>query len=79
MIKNTKLSRGKLIITRNWNDSFVIRLADHVDPSTPIGEIFDDHITISLINCPRQIQISIEADKSFNIMRSELLETEKEY
>lgn len=73
MTKNK--GKGKLILTRKWNESFIIRLAEHVDPSTPVGEIFDD-IEISVINCPRQIKIAIEADRSFNVMRSELLEKE---
>ena len=35
------MNKGKLILTRKNDESFILRLSDDIDPSTPVGDIFD--------------------------------------
>ena len=67
------MNKGKLILTRKNDESFILRLSDDIDPSTPVGEIFDE-IKITLRECPHQVKVLVEADQCIKIMRSELLE-----
>ena len=65
-------NKGKLVIARGSNDSFILRLSDRIDPTTPISEVFDEiKITLGDI-CPSQVKLLIEADKSISIIRTEL-------
>lgn len=70
------VQNGRLIITRRFNESFIIRPDSKVRALLPVEVLFRTPITVTLLegNEEGQFQISIEADKRLNIVRSEIVD-----
>lgn len=69
------VQNGRLVITRRFNESFIIRPDAKVRALLPVEVLFRTPITVTLLegDGEGQFQISIEADKRLNIVRSELV------
>ena len=61
-----------LMLARHEGESIIIKLADDVDPATPIGELFSEPIEIKFYEQRgKKISLAIEAPQAFYISRGE--------
>lgn len=70
------VQHGRLVITRRFNESFIIRPDSKVRALLPVEVLFRTPITVTLLEGDEEglFQISIEADKRLNIARSEMVD-----
>lgn len=70
------VQNGRLVIARRFNESFIIRPDSKVRALLPVEILFRTPITVTLLegDGDGQFQISIEADKRLNIVRSEIVD-----
>lgn len=63
-----------LVLTRRVGESLRIYLDDHIDRSTPVGDLFaDGPIEVMVVRCSgSQVKIGVAARSEFVVLRSEL-------
>ena len=61
-----------LVISRTKDEAITIAPADDLDPSTPIGEVFNTLIKITLNKVAKQVTVGIEAPASLTVLREEI-------
>jgi len=69
------VQNGRLVITRRFNESFIIRPDAKVRSLLPVEVLFRTPIIVTLLegDGDGQFQVCVEADKRLNIVRSELV------
>ncbi len=70
------VQNGRLIMTRCFNESFIIRPDSKVRALLPAEVLFKSPIIVTVMQgeVDDQVQLSIQADKRLNIVRSELVD-----
>jgi len=73
------VQNGRLVITRRFNESFIIRPDAKVRGLLPVEVLFRTPIIVTLQegDGEGQFQVCVEADKRLNILRSELVNKEE--
>jgi hypothetical protein len=64
-----------LLLTRYTEQDVVIRLSDHVDPATPVGELISEPITVRVVEIPRngRVRLGFSAGPEFKVVREEIV------
>jgi len=67
-----------LSLARKSGEFIYLSLSEEIDPRTPISEFFKSGpIVIGVSNIrSNQVRVGIQADRAFNIVRSELMDIE---
>lgn len=70
------VQNGRLVMTRRFNESFIIRPDSKVRSLLPVEVLFTNPIVVTVMqsDVDNQIQFSVQADKRLNIVRSELVD-----
>lgn len=70
------VQNGRLVITRRFNESFIIRPDAKVRALLPVEVLFRTPIVVTLMegDGDGQFQVCVKADKRLNILRSELVD-----
>jgi len=70
------VQNGRLVITRRFNESFIIRPDSKVRSLLPVEVLFTNPIVVTVMQGERdaQVQFSVQADKRLNIVRSEFVD-----
>ena len=74
------VQNGRLVITRRFNESFIIRPEATVRASLPVGVLFRTPIVVTLLedDDDESFRLAIEADKRLRIIRSEWVDEAEE-
>ena len=66
---------GNLMLSRRPGETIILKLDGSVDPSTPIGELFEQiELTVEETK-PSQVRLSVWAPQSIRVLRGELDQT----
>ena len=70
------VQNGRLVITRRFNESFIIRPDSKVRSLLPVEVLFTNPIVVTVMQGEQdaQVQFSVQADKRLNIVRSEFVD-----
>lgn len=70
------VQNGRLVITRRFNESFIIRPDSKVRSLLPVEVLFTNPIVVTVMQGGQdaQVQFSVQADKRLNIVRSEFVD-----
>ena len=68
-----------LVRYRKIDQSFTLRLSDEIDPSTPVGDIFEEGEIVVWLNSVTETtaRLGVEAPRAFKVLRTESLEDEE--
>ena len=63
------------LLARYPDPGIVIRLADDVDPETPVGDVFAEPVRIEVVQVSRggQVRLGIEAPTKLTILHEEVV------
>jgi len=73
------VQNGRLVMTRRFNESFMIRPDTKVRALLPAEVLFKSPIVVTVMKgeVDDQVQLSIQADKRLNIVRSEFVDNDE--